>query len=145
MSTLTVRLPGCGAGDVTRCCGSTLDARFCILVGMAGTGGASGGRLGDIVPFPRSRDELLNVRSVMEPLLFLRSILPRPIPPLITMPLPTDDCDPRRIMRFVCKFPTGSGDEVWDRSAAAAAAEDSEGLEALLRLRKAAVAAALAF
>jgi hypothetical protein len=30
-------------------------------------------------------------------------------------------------MRFVCTLPTGSGDVVWERSAAAAAAEEREG------------------
>lgn len=45
-----------------------------------------------------------------------------PLP--MILPPPTEDCEPRRTMRFVCMLPTGSGVVVWDRSAAAAAAEE---------------------
>jgi hypothetical protein len=46
-------------------------------------------------------------------------------------------------MRFVCRLPTGSGDVVWERRAAAAAAEEREG-DDLDVWRKAEVAAAAA-
>jgi len=46
-------------------------------------------------------------------------------------------------MRFVCKFATGSGDEVCERKAAAAAAEDSDPVDGAER-RKAEPAAAAA-
>lgn len=65
------------------------------------------------------------------------------MPPLAPVPLPLDEVDPRLTMRFVCRLPTGSGDVVWERRAAAAAAEEREG-DDLDVWRKADVAAAAA-
>lgn len=47
----------------------------------------------------------------------------------MTLPLPTEETDPRLIIRFVWRLPTGSGDVVCERNAAAAAAEEREALE----------------
>lgn len=123
-----------GVGDIMRCGGSRLADLLCALgmfFGSAGTGGASGA--GDTASFERPGDGDLKVRSVMDPPLFCRCSPPLPAPPRepppITLPLPTDDTDPRRTMRFVTKLPTGSGDAVWERRAAAAAALDREALE----------------
>ena len=56
------------------------------------------------------------------------------------LPLPMDDTEPRRAIRFVWMFAMGSGEVVCDRSAAAAAAEEREVVEAEF-LKKAEVAA----
>ena len=87
------------------------------------------------------------MRSVIEPLLPVRSRLPRLRPPLAppptTLPLPTEDVEPRLIMRFVRMFSTGSGEVALARRAAAAAAEEREACE-LDVCRKAELAAAVA-
>ena len=79
----------------------------------------------------------------MDPPLFWRCIAileppPRPLFP-ITLPLPTDDTEPRRAMRFVMRLATGSGEVAFDRSAAPAAAAERFTCEAL----RAAIIAAL--
>ena len=112
---------------------------------MGGTGGAL--ESNDIVLLLGSDGEgCRNVRSVIEPLLLDLCRPGRAAPPLPAAPLPFDDVEPLRAIRFVWIFPTGSGDVVCDRSAAAAeaAAREEDDL-ALLRWRKAAVAATLAF
>ena len=43
-----------------------------------------------------------------------------------------EDCEPRRVMRFVWMLPTSMGDAVVDRRAAAAAAEERAGEEVLV-------------
>ena len=43
------------------------------------------------------------------------------------LPLPTDETDPRLIIRLVRMFPGGSGELVADRNAAAAAADERAG------------------
>jgi hypothetical protein len=112
---------------------------------MAGTGGTfGGGELGDVVPLPGPGDGLLNVRSVIEPLLFVLCSPPRPVLPRVPGPLPFDEADPRRTIRFVCILPTDSGEAVCERKAAAAAAEEREGVDPDV-WRKAEVAAAVAF
>jgi hypothetical protein len=136
LSTLDPRLPCASAGDITRCGGSRLLLLLCpvgISLGSAGTGGASAAGL--TAPFCLPGDGERKVRSVMLPELLARCRPPLPalpplVPPPTTLPLPVDDCDPRRTMRFVCTFPTGSGDEVCDRKAAAAAAEERAALDA---------------
>lgn len=94
----------------------------------------------------RPGDGDLNVRSVIDPLLLFRSSPPLPTPPLVLLPITLlliELCDPRRDMRFVWILPTGSGEVVCDRRAAAAAAEESELCE-LLRFKKAELAAVAA-
>jgi len=93
---------------------------------MAGTGGVFLG------------ESVLNVLSVIDPeLLFLCNVpLPTPLPVC-------DDSEPLRAVRFVCRFPMGSGEVVCDRRAAAAAAEESEALEDAF-FRKAWLAASVA-
>ena len=68
-----------------------------------------------------------NVRSVIDPLLLDLCKPGRAMPPLVPFALPLDEVDPRLTMRFVCTLPTGSGDVVWERRAAAAAAEERDG------------------
>lgn len=100
-----------------------------MLIGTDGTGGASGAA--DTLPLrpvaPGEGD--LKVRSVMEPLLFVRCRPPRPTPPRVLLPITlvllTEELEPRRIIRFVWRFPTGSNVGVCERRAAAAAAEES--------------------
>ena len=79
----------------------------------------------------------------MEPPLFWRCIAILPPPPRallpITLPLPIDDTEPRRAMRFVMRLATGSGEVAFERSAAPAAAADRLCCEAL----RAAIIAAL--
>lgn len=143
--TLPPLVPRCIVGDMTRCGGSTLAALLCMLAGRAGTGGASGGPgTCAVVPFVRPGDGLLNVRSVMDPPLLVRCRPPRVTPPRFPVPLPLEDADPRRTIRFVCISPTCSGVVVCDRRAAAAAAEEREALEVVL-WRKACAAAVAAF
>lgn len=55
-------------------------------------------------------------------------------------PLPVEDWEPLLTMRLVWMDPIGSGEEVWERRAAAAAADDREAVDGDL-LRKAALAA----
>ena len=149
LSALDPLPPPRGEGDVMRCGGSKLADLLCpsdTFLGNAGTGGASGA--GDTGPSFRPPGEgERNVRSVMDPPLFCRIMPPLPgpprIPPPITLPLPTDETDPRRTIRFVTRLPTGSGDVVFDRRAAAAAAEEREALDVEL-CRKACPAAAVA-
>ena len=50
-------------------------------------------------------------------------------PPREPIPLPFDEVDPLLTMRLVCRFPTGSGEVVWERRAAAAAADESEDVD----------------
>lgn len=115
-----------------------------MLAGSAGTGGASEAcETGDMVPFARPGDGLRKVLSVIDPLLFCRCSPGRGVPPLLGAALPLDDADPRRDIRFVCMLPTSSGDVVCDRRAAAAAAEDREGVDGAL-WKKAEVAASAA-
>jgi len=79
----------------------------------------------------------------MEPKLFCLTRPPRTAPPPragVALLLPIEDCEPRLIMRLVCRLPTGTGEVVCDRRAAAAAAEESDVVEAEF-LRKAEVAA----
>ena len=71
---------------------------------------------------PEVGEAALKVRSVIEPLLLARFRPGRPVPPTATLPLPTEDVDSRRTIRFVCRLPTGSGEVVCERRAAAAAA-----------------------
>lgn len=108
--------------------GSRLEARRCpepepgIRAGMAGTGGAFG-----LAGSPRPGDGVRKVRSVMDPELDLRCSPPRCCNPAGALEF--DDCEPRRIMRFVMVSPTG-GSGVWfERSAAAAAALERFGLD----------------
>lgn len=93
-----------------------------------------------MAPFDLPGDGDLNERSVIDPALSRRCMLPRtPGTPLLVatkLPLPVEDIDPRLTIRFVCRLPTGSGVVVVDRKAAAAAAEDNEPCEGGL-LRKA--------
>ena len=102
--------------------------------------------MGDVVPFAcRAGDGDLNVRSVIEPPLFVLCKPPRPplAPPPATLPLPVELADPRLIMRLVCMLPTGSGVVVCDRNAAAAAAEERAAFDMDFP-KKACVAAAAA-
>jgi len=71
--------------------------------------------------------------------LLSRLVIPLPKPPEAMLP-PTEDCEPRRTMRFVWMFPMGSGEVVCDRRAAAAAADDNEAADVEL-CRNALVAA----
>ena len=87
------------------------------------------GELGDIVPFARAGEDTLNDRSVIEPLLLVLCKPGRPGLAPLTFTLPAEDVDPRLTIRFVCKFPTGSGEVVCDRRAAAAAAEEREDMD----------------
>jgi len=80
-----------------------------------------------------------NERSVMDPELEWRRK-----PGGCCVPLPCDDKEAFRTIRFVTVSPTGVGDEVCVRSAAAAAAEDRLALDSRSR-RKAFVAARDAF
>ena len=146
LSTLTPRFAR-GLGDVTRRTGSVLADRWWppprTALGIVGTGGAS--EAAETEPF-RPGDGDLNVRSVMDPLLLFRCNPPLPTPPLVLLPITLlliELCEPRRDMRLVWMLPTGSGEVVCERRAAAAAADDSEAWE-LLRLRKAELAAVAA-
>ena len=149
LSTL-VPLPACvGGGDIIRSGGSKLAALFRFdwsLFGMGGTGGATGAMFG--LPFVGPGEGDRNVRSVIEPPLFCLWSGARSAPPLgpfpRTLPLSIDDCEPRLIIRLVCMLPGGSGDDVADRSAAAAAADDRADEGAFVRFRKAALAATVA-
>lgn len=147
LSTLIPLAPRCGVGEVIRRTGSWLADLCCVLprteVGIEGTGGASGAAV--IEPL-RPGDGDLKVRSVIDPLLLFRCRPPLPTPPLVPLPMTlllTELCDPRRTMRFVWMLPTGSGEVVCERSAAAAAAEEREVCE-LLRFKKAELAAVAA-
>lgn len=140
-----------GEGDVTRCTGaSQLVERLCCWpatpLGTTGTGGAlAAGESGRVLRPEGDGDR--NVRSVIEPPLFCLNRPPLPTPPRAvlptTLPLPTDDTDPRRAIRFVTRLPTGSGEEVCDRKAAAAAEEERAVLDGEL-FTKAVPAAAVA-
>lgn len=96
------------------------------LDGRAGTGGASGAGLTG--PFWRPGEGDLNVRSLMEPLLLFLCRPPLPNPARAPLPttllLPIEVCEPLRTMRLVWTLPTGSGEVVCDRKAAAAAADE---------------------
>lgn len=105
--------------------------------GIAGTGGASGAGDTALGLPPGEGDR--KVRSVIDELLVDLTMLFLGFPPMIAPP-PTEDWEPLRIMRLVWIEPTGSGDDVWERRAAAAADEDSEAADGDL-LRKAALAA----
>lgn len=64
------------------------------------------------------------MRSVMlPPLLFLCKLGLAAVPPPRAV-LTCDEFEPRRTIRFVWMLPMGSGDVVWERRAAAAAAEE---------------------
>lgn len=115
LSTLTP-LPPFGVGEVTRMGGSRLEDLLCgaeVLEGTFGTGCASCAAGTARLVGVRAGEGDLNVRSVIDPELFCRT-MPRPMPPLAPMmlPLPMDDCDPRLAMRFVCRFSIGSGEVV---------------------------------
>lgn len=143
-STLVFLPPRLGGGDVMRIVGCKLDERLLEAAtdaGRAGTGGASGaGATGAAAAAARPGDGERKVRSVMDALLS-RLTMPRPVPGLAMMlALPTEDCELRRAMRLVWMLPTGSGEVVWERKAAAAAAEESEVVEIEL-CRKALLAA----
>jgi len=135
-----------GLGDTMRCTGSWLADRLCpprISLGIEGTGGAS--EAAEIEPL-RPGEGDLNVRSVIDPLLLLRCNPPLPTPPLVLLPITlllTELCDPLLTMRFVCTFPTGSGEVVCERRAAAAAADEREVRE-VLRCKNAELAAVAA-
>ena len=104
---------------------------------MAGTGGASGAGDKALCLPPGEGD--LNVRSDMDELLVCLTMLFLGLPPMIA-PLPVEDWEPLLTMRLVWMDPIGSGEEVWERRAAAAAADDREAVDGDL-LRKAALAA----
>ena len=113
LSTLDPLLPAVGVGDVMRWGGSALDALIRAFAGIAGIGGTSEpGEAGGIVPLARAGEGVLKVRSVIEPLLLVLCSPPRPRPPLAPLPLPVEDVDARRAMRFVWILPTGSGEVV---------------------------------
>lgn len=122
--------------------GSTLEDL--LWPGKEGTGGAS--YAAGTAPRGESRpgEGDLKVRSVMDPELFCRTSAPRLAGRPGTALLPTELTDPLLTIRFVCRLPTGSGVVTWDLNAAAAAAEESDGLDGAL-LRKADVAAIEAF
>ena len=129
-----------GLGRLVRLGTSKLAALLCVLatfLGMAGTGGASGAGDTALGLPPGEGDR--KVRSVMDELLVVLTMLFLVFPPM-TAPLATEDWEPLRTMRLVWIEPTGSGDDVWERRAAAAADEDSEAADGDL-LRKAALAA----
>jgi hypothetical protein len=127
LSKLTPRPPPLFAADPPRKGGSKLEARRCaietsgISCGILGTGGASssgpptGLWLGD---------GARNDRSAMEPELECRRS-----PGPCWLPLPADEVDPLRIIRFVTISPTRVGGAGCVRSAAAAAVEESEPLD----------------
>jgi hypothetical protein len=94
-------------------CGRTL--------GTEGTGGALGSG-GLFLP----GDGLRNVRSVMDPELDCRCGPPGRD---CIAPLPLEEAELRRTMRFVTVSPTGVGVVTWVRSAAAAAALGRFGLD----------------
>jgi hypothetical protein len=137
-----------GGGDATRITGaSILAARRCapdavreIFFGIAGTGGASAA-LGTA----RAGEGSLKVRSLIDPLLPLRSSI-APGGPFMdpATELPMDEVEPaRRSILLVCTSPTDIGVVGRDRRAAAAAADESDALEAWF-LRKAEAAAVAA-
>lgn len=97
--------------------------------GTAGTGGAAGST-GLLLAGDWSRNE----RSVMEPELEWRR------KPGRWVPLPCEETEAFRTIRFVTVSPTGVGVGVWVRRAAAAAAEERAPLDSRSR-RKAFVAA----
>lgn len=103
-------------------------------MGTAGNGGSSSFVCEGVRPGDGSR----NVRSVIEPELLRRSKPFRPAGSLVLDPM-----EPRRCVRFVCTSATFVGVVVWERSAAAAAADDSFVL-AFWLARKAWTAAVLA-
>lgn len=109
---------------------------------MDGTGGASGA-LGTA----RAGEGSRKVRSDIDPLLPRRS-REFPCGPLVdpAIELPIDELEPaRRSIRLVWTSPTDTGVVGRARNAAAAAAADSDGLEAwLFRKAEAAAVAALA-
>ena len=62
--------------------------------------------------------------------------------PVITLPLSLDEFDSRLTIRLVCILPTGSGEVVCERNAAAAAADDKGvAFDGVLVLKKASCAA----
>ena len=117
-------------GDVTRWFGSKLDALLCLWCAFAGIGGIGGApESNDIVLRSGSSDDARNVRSVIEPLLLDLCRSGRLPPRIEPIPLPFDEVDPLLTMRLVCRFPTGSGEVVWERRAAAAAADEREAVD----------------
>jgi hypothetical protein len=126
LSRLTPLPPPLDAEEPPRNGGSRLEARRCtapvsgIFAGMAGTGGAFGS-----AGLPLPGDGLRKVRSVIDPELVRRCSAPGRCWPC---PLPFDDCELRRSMRFVTVSPTGGGVVTCVRSAAAAAAFERVGL-----------------
>lgn len=106
------------------------------MVGIAGTGGAFCGcdnlTLLFRVLIERAGEGERNVRSLMELWLSRLARPGWPGPPLPPFALFRDVTDPRRRVRFVCMFPTGSGEDVRERNAAAAAAEESDVLDLLV-------------
>lgn len=146
LATLEPLPPLPGVGESTRVGGSMLLDRVCFK-GRAGTGGASGGEFTiGLAPLRPGLGDL-NVRSVMLPPLSLRCMPPLPggpprPTPLIALALPTEEPEPRRIMRFVWILPTGSGDVVCERKAAAAAEEERDVADCGLRKKADAAATA---
>jgi hypothetical protein len=69
------------------------------------------------------------VRSVMEPELECRRNAGA-----CWLPLPCDDTEPLRAMRFVMVWPTGVGDRGWVRRAAAAADDERDALLSWFRM-----------
>ena len=130
-SALELLLPFDGGGEVIRVRVSKLDAGLWMPCDAAGAGRpcALDGRC-RAAGLCCVGDAARKVRSVMEPLLSVLLTPGRPatLPPMSTLPLPCEDVDPRLTMRFVWRLPTGSGEVVWERRAAAAAAEESEAL-----------------
>lgn len=104
-----------------RCGASKLEDGLPALCGSGGTGGASGS--GEAM-FRWDGEGVRNVRSVIELLLPLRARPGRSLP-ATTLPLLFEEFDNLLTIRLVWTFPTGSGEVVCDRSAAAAAADDS--------------------
>lgn len=147
LSTLVLRFALLGllgvlglGGILVRLGTSRLAALLCVLttfLGMTGTGGASGAGDTALGLPPGEGDR--KVRSVMDELLAVLTMLFLAFPPMIALPA-TEDWEPLLTMRLVWMEPTGSGDEVCERRAVAAAAEDREAADGDL-LRKAALAA----
>ena len=120
---------------------SRLAALRCVLTrffGIAGTGGASGAGDTASCRLPPGEGDR-KVRSDMDELLVCLTMLFLGLPPMIA-PLPVEDWEPLLTMRLVWMDPIGSGEEVCERRAAAAAADDREAVDGDL-LRKAALAA----
>ena len=129
-----------------RCGGSALEGRltsffFVFFAFFAANFGGKAGSGGGCSPAEddglEEGDCSRKVLSVMEPELPCRWSAPGR-----AAALPLDEMDPRRCVRFVCTSLTGVGEVVWERRAAAAAAEERLAFEG--RLARNACAAAVA-